>query len=455
MPRIFFIISASIMLLAFVIPSPKSKYELFKPIKQEFYLHWKTKTGVASFRTNVLTNGNDLIVGSNGDRFMDYNLMDQSSGVYIINRKDGKIKNHFGEEVWGDMDVNGVLVYNNYIYFGNDNEEFMCCNRNGKIIWRNPESGDIEHEPVLLDIKGAKYIVYASESGEVKAVNPETGATFWSYYTPEFDGWKHGQNRNIFKVKSYFSSTNSFFTKPCMKDINADGIKDLVYLTFDNMVYAISGSNGKLLWLYKPDNKRLNYILTMSGSSNASAFLLTSTYYNSSGTLTNDLISLNQMGVPSVLHRNEKSWGYREFGLNTLLLSDGTILMPTTDSLMIISADCKNITWIDRSLLYENYDYYYNKNVTETRNSREALLGNQLFTYKGDSTCAVLLGQYDPANSAFGVIEIISLKSKKLLMRLSLESGSEMPPVISDINQDGSPDLLVNCRDGYTYCYGL
>ena len=81
---------------------------------------------------------------------MDYNLYDKGSGIYVLNRTNGKIETRFGAECIGDMDVTGILEYNQKLYYGNDNDEFFCSTLEGKTIWRNPTSGDIEHEPVQL-----------------------------------------------------------------------------------------------------------------------------------------------------------------------------------------------------------------------------------------------------------------------------------------------------------------
>jgi len=111
---------------------------------------------MASFRTNVVLDSNQIIIGSNGNNFMDRNLHDHESGVYLLNRKTGRIEQHVAGEKYGDMDVNGVLLYHGRLFFGNDNEEFLCTDKKGLVIWRNPTSGDIEHEPSLLDIRGKK-----------------------------------------------------------------------------------------------------------------------------------------------------------------------------------------------------------------------------------------------------------------------------------------------------------
>ena len=98
------------------------KPDKYPPIEDHFDLHWSTQMGSASFRSNVIVTNNSLIIGSNGTDFMDYYISDKKSGVYTINRKSGAIMQHFANEPLGDMDVTGLLLYNNRLYFGNDNE---------------------------------------------------------------------------------------------------------------------------------------------------------------------------------------------------------------------------------------------------------------------------------------------------------------------------------------------
>jgi hypothetical protein len=228
-------------------PVPEEKIQ-FTPIEEVFPVIWKAPVGKVNFRENMLLTPHEIMIGSNGERYMDYTLSDRKGGVYAINRKNGKINRHFGNEVMGDMDVNGLLNYKNKLYYSNDNEEIVCAGLDGKLIWSKPTSGDVEHEPVLLHHSGEDRIVYATETGEVRAIEPEKGKTIWTYYTPDFSGWKPSDNRMIFKVKSFFSNTSSFFTRPIKKDLNKDGTEDLIYQSRTGDLYAINGSNGKLLW---------------------------------------------------------------------------------------------------------------------------------------------------------------------------------------------------------------
>jgi len=437
-----------IILVAFIVPVKYASEKPYPSIEQEFKLIWKAKTGVATFRSNMLFEQDNLIIGSNGYRLMDYNFTDTASGVYILDRRNGKIKYHFGEEVLGDMDVNGVMKYNNQFYFGNDNEEFLCTTPKGEIVWRNPASGDIEHEPVLLDIRGKNYIVYA--------VDPSSGASFWAYYTPDFNGWKPGKNRNLFKVRAYFRNSTSFFTKPVMLDLNSDGIKDLIYNTYDNKVYAINGLNGKLLWKHDHDG-HLSVFAVVDDQNAEPGLLMASSKWIDFDQYDYKLLRFDRKGNMSVFYSGNLGNG---FGLNALKVSADQLLIPCTDSLAILSLKTNQIDWIDRSITYlYQYQYTYPTSEklerVESRNARDPLIAQELINYNRDSSCVVLISQYDCANYQLGVLEIISLKEKKLLKRFSLPASSEMAPIITDVNQDGKKEILVNCSDGFTYCYQI
>jgi outer membrane protein assembly factor BamB len=442
--RLIFL-ATSLFTVSFFGPNKPPKYA---PIEEHFALNWSTQMGSASFKTNLVITNGDLIIGSNGDGFMDYFITDKSSGVYRIDRKTGAVIKHFANESYGDMDVNGILLLNNRLYFGNDNEEFLCTSLDGKIIWRNPASGDIEHEPVLINNRGIQQIVYATETGEVKAVEPTTGKELWSYYIPYFEGWKAGDNRSIFKVKSYFTNTNSFYTKPVELDLNADGVMDLVYLTYDSKLYAINGASGKLLWLNEKYD-RSEIVLMPTGTKNEPSLTFFTVTYDSVYNATNYLVTLNKFGKEISKSKMPKS--NSGMGINFLALDN--LFIVQRDSLLEINNEGQYKAY-SRSNFYPTIDYL-GKNVIEVRNGYESLISNRVFSYKGDPNCVIILNQQDHANYKNGFIEIFSLTEHKVIERFSLPMPSEFPPIIEDINKDGNLDLLINCYDGYLYCYDL
>lgn len=424
------------------------KPDKYPPIEDYFDLHWSTQMGSACFRSNVIVTNNSLIIGSNGTDFMDYYISDKKSGVYAINRKSGAIMQHFANEPLGDMDVTGLLLYNNRLYFGNDNEEFLCTSLDGKIIWRNSASGDIEHEPVLIDYAGVPQIVYATETGEVKAVDPSTGKAFWSYYVPEFDGWKPGDNRALFKVKSYFTNTFAFFTKPLVMDLTKDGVSDLVYHTYDGRLFAINGASGKKLWIHD-GGSGTEIALLQTGTKANPTISFFAKIFDDKFNATSQLVTINSEGKQvAKIDLSASTFG---MGINSLSL-DNTFIVQR-DSLLEIDSK-GNYKAYSRSNLYVDVDYF-GKNVVEQRNGYESLISNRAFSYKGDNKCVVILNQHDYANSGYGFIEIFSLTNHKVMAHFRLPKPSEFPPMIADINKDGYLDLLINCYDGYLYCYDL
>ena len=428
----------------------------YEPINSVFPLHWKTKMGSASFKTNITFVNNNIVIGSNGSDFLDYYFYDNESGVYVINNKSGNIMNHFANENFGDMDVNGVIQYDGNLYFGNDNDEFLCTTLNGKIIWRNPTSGDIEHEPSLVNNKGKIQVVYASESGEVKAVDCITGKVIWSYYTPNFNGWRPGDNRLLFKVATYFSNTNSFYTKPLLVNIDNDGVSDLIYLTYDSKIYAISGATGKLLWLFKSD-KSLEHTIFQVGSGDNISFGFF--YRDTESPFSNNLIFINKKGEQisnKAINRNlngDKWYVESTMGLNTFKDADNSIYIAGPDSLTVLDEKGNYQNYL-RAEKFQYSDMYI-KDKTANRNFRESLVGDKKFSFGNDKNCMMVLNQHDFAYYSKGFIEIFSLTDHKVLLRLELPAASEMPPVITDVDKDGYLDLLINCYDGYLYCYNL
>ena len=89
-----------------------------------------------------------------------------------------------------------------------------------------------------------------------------------------------------------------------------------------------------------------------------------------------------------------------------------------------------------------------------TRNANGSLIADKKFSFGEDKNCILILNQIDRPYSK-GFIDIFSLKDHKVFLRLELPETSEMPPIITDVDKDGYLDLLINCSDGYLYCYNL
>lgn len=443
---VFSIIGLSGIFLLF-----NEKPEEFPPIENELPLIWKAPIGGASFRTNVLFQKDQLIMGSNGSNFRDYGIMDPNSGVYVLDRKTGKTKRRFAGQLLGDMDVNGVIEHNGKLYFGNDNEEFLCTSIEGKIIWRNPTSGDIEHEPALIKAGNSNIIVYASESGQVSAVDPETGNIKWNYFTRDYDGWKPGQNRAIFKVNAYVSNTSSFYTKPHVIDLNKDGVSDLVYLTYEGELLAINGNNGKELWKLKRDRHYIDFASTIDHNNGNPLIMYFEQIYDEQYNSTTNIIYINRFG--KIIKEQKPGLGRYNSSLNCLVTGKNELFFMDADSITLMNKNGDR-QFIAHSVLYKDVNFKKDT-VNAKRNSGTAIFANRIFPFRGHKKCVLIQYQYDAAYPEKGIVEIVSLDTKEVLYRLQLPSGAEMQPVINDVNQDGKLDVLINCYDGNTYCYSL
>jgi hypothetical protein len=138
--------------------------------------------------------------------------------------------------------------------------------------------------------------------------------------------------------------------------------------------------------------------------------------------------------------------------LNSFQIGKQKYLYVTCDSLF----EVENNRVIRKLHIGENYvrkDSWNNNEDLSVRNYPDQVFGTKIFKYNNQESCIALLSQFDRANYTQGFVTIISLKDWKVLGRYAIPASSELPPQISDFNHDGKDEILINCSDGFTYCY--
>ncbi len=75
------------------------------------------------------------------------------------------------------MDVNGVAVSSDRLFFGNDNNQFFCFDKKGQKIWEFVTNSDIENVPALVDFNVDRYVdvVFGTEAGVIYVLDGLSG----------------------------------------------------------------------------------------------------------------------------------------------------------------------------------------------------------------------------------------------------------------------------------------
>ena len=411
---------------------------LGQEIATAFPLKWKAPIGQVSYRTQPALVQGKLFVGSNGNHFNDY-LLDSGNGVHVLDAKSGKSLGVLGTDTWGDLDVNGVLAVGDRIFFGNDNDEFLCYSaKDLKLLWRIPTSGDCEHAPTLLRRKdGDQVIVFATEIGEIRAVRPSNGATVWVHYDRNFEGWKPGKTPFVYRVASSFQTGTTFFDAPHVSDLSGDGVFDFVYFDFD-AVSVISGQTGTEI-LYKDNPPGVHYnnyssptvIQTPQG---ACLFQSGTHFQKGTSFLARTLLPSGKQLTPIELQKDTRLDAFP----SPLAAQSGILLLNPNGNFRLHGSNNTSIPVGGRA--------------SETP-SGQGFLGRDSFTYKGKPVL-VHIQEY-VYGSKLSRLTLLSGSDLSIVADYSLPTRCESKPHLLDVDADGHLELLYGCSDGYLYCHEI
>lgn len=401
-------------------------------IQDQLPLKWTAAIGQVSYRTlPAMTNGR-LFVGSNGNYFRDFRLED-AGGVYVLDAATGRQVGKIGDESWGDLDVNGVVAHDGKVYFGNDNEEFLCYD-GGTLepVWRLPVSCDVEHAPSLVRFPGGRtVVVFATECGEVRAVNPADGETVWVHYADDFAGWKPGKTRFVYRVAAAtWRSPWIYFAPPAEVEVDGDGVVDLVYSRTGGQTVALSGLTGATLFALDSDASALSTPLILSSPQGP------------------------------VLLNVSASGRVRRF-----LLPSGRELPPTPLPLDYLTLPRSPVPGNDRFLVVDHEEKLLRLQAVEPVVTELAFrdrprfdawttfVGHETIDWRGEEAFMRIV-EYDRVRES-AVLAVNSVATQQSLATFTLPKTTESMPHLVDVDGDGRLELLYGSTDGVLYCHEI
>jgi outer membrane protein assembly factor BamB len=367
-------------------------------------LKWSTLIGLTTFRTTIHHVNDQIVIGSNGNSYSSY--YDVLDGVYFIDSKTGKRRHHIQLLTPGDRDVNGVAVTAQRIFFGNDNNQFFAYDWNKNMIWTIPLNGDLEGAPALEDFNsdGVMDVVIGTESGQLLTLDGKNGHVLWQFQAKLKPSWTHPK-------------TNAFIASPSIIDIDSDGIRDVLIGNRNGDFYAFNGKTGHLLWSFRTQKP--------SGI-HSSVFATSSTLYFTE--------SYGYVYVYSKKGHKRLQLPVTPESLPILKASPvetpkGTIVIPTT--------------WKGKKTGVWLYPRHTPPKFIPLGNvSASPIIAD--FLGNGSFQIGVL--------SENGWFIIIS-EEGDVLARFSLNEGGEATPFITDVDGNGTLDLILATSDHYLACY--
>jgi outer membrane protein assembly factor BamB len=207
--------------------SPFGKASAQAPLK----LKWATQVGLLTFRSTMFMSGGKLVVGTHGSSLSAAN--ESKDGVYVLEASSGKVERIIATPGKGDLDVGGVAFDQGVVYFTSDSGLVTAATLDGTIVWKTALEGKVRPAPALARTRSASEleVVVGDEQGHLVSLDAKTGSKLWSIDTGENDYGARG-----------------FIAAAAIVDVDGDGHDDIVAGARDGVLAAYRGVDGKPFW---------------------------------------------------------------------------------------------------------------------------------------------------------------------------------------------------------------
>lgn len=195
---------------------------------------WSVNVGLLTFKSTMIASGGRVVVGTHGKT--SGGLDEASDGVYVLESATGKVLQKIAVPGKGDLDVGGVAMDGETIFFTTDLGLVVAAGLDGTVKWSTQvaRSGSkLRPAPALARTRSAEAleVVVGDEAGKLTLLDAASGTALWSMET--------GQNEY---------GARGFVASPAIADVDGDGRDDVVAGARDGALVAYRGTDGKPFW---------------------------------------------------------------------------------------------------------------------------------------------------------------------------------------------------------------
>jgi hypothetical protein len=195
---------------------------------------WATRVGKTTFRTTMALAKGHIVIGTHGDSLDGQN--EKGDGVYLLEAATGTVVRTIAAPGAGDLDVGGIAIDGDTIFFTTDNGQLVAVGFDGRQRWAVKLQGKVRPAPALgdLDGNGVVDVVVGDEQGILAAFDGASGRKLWQVATGTNDYGARG-----------------FIGAAAIGDLDGDGRDDVVAGARDGVLAGYRGRDGKILWQTK------------------------------------------------------------------------------------------------------------------------------------------------------------------------------------------------------------